>query len=263
MKRNETVLVYAVTGLLLVILLVAVVFGSQPSNKVQPEREKSASLPGVKSALLDGEGIGKPASAAGDKTDVGTTDPGGIPAVVTENDPENGTEEEILEAGPMPPKKPETVPLRKDTNLPSARIERLFGASERQGEYRLVKAWRGASLPDVVERWVGDKDRLQDVLAVNETLTNDIAEGDEVLVPWVEDETLLAQHEKIQAERKRVDWAKGELYKLKKGDSLWKVASKRVPTNKIPAWLEQFKVLNPDISDLSALVEGQKVRLPR
>ena len=40
------------------------------------------------------------------------------------------------------------------------------------------------------------------------------------------------------------------------------LAKVRVAKNKIPAWLGRFKVLNPDIIDLSVLIAGQKVRLP-
>ena len=49
MKRNETILVYAVTVMLLVILLVAVVFGeSKPAKASNKSNQKPvAQLPGI------------------------------------------------------------------------------------------------------------------------------------------------------------------------------------------------------------------------
>ena len=64
--------------------------------------------------------------------------------------------------------------------------------------------------------------------------------------------------------RKKIEKVAGNYYVLRKGDSLWKVAKARgVPNNQIPTWLQRFKTINPEITDLGVLVEGQKVRLPK
>jgi Tfp pilus assembly protein FimV len=115
----------------------------------------------------------------------------------------------------------------------------------------------------VVARWCADATQLSTVEVLNENLVEaDLESGQEVVVPWVDAETLLLAA-KAQAKKSAVvEHAKGQLYTIEKGDSLWDLAKVRVAKNKIPAWLGRFKVLNPDIIDLSVLIAGQKVRLP-
>jgi len=265
MKRNETVLVYAVTGLLLGILLVAVVFGHQPVAPADPSGEKSAQTPGV---ILDLMGAEEGVGAAD-----GSTEPGGPgETAVADGGELPGAGEAISDqksAGATEDGAAEPVALSQPVVVPDPavvleqRLEESFGTSRRDGDYRVVKGWQNATLAKVVERWTGNQEALEEARILNEALPEQIVKGDEILVKWVDAEALLAAKQVRDAERDKIDWSKGELYVLKEGDSLWKVASRRVDTNMIPAWLEQFKGLNPRIKDLGALMEGQKVRLPR
>jgi hypothetical protein len=142
-------------------------------------------------------------------------------------------------------------------------LQSVLGESRRQGDYRVVKVRSGAGLADIAARWCGDRAELPVVEALNETLVGQrLGPDQEVLVPWVEPTVLLAAHAQREAQRAAIEKAAGELYALRRGDSLWKIAAARVPTNRIPAWLEEFKKLNPEIGDLGTLIEGQKVRLP-
>jgi hypothetical protein len=265
MKRNETVLVYAVTGLLLGILVVAIVFGDQPVAKLATNPEKTAELPGVTPALMgveDGDAAEKASQpsledAAGGITDV---DPAGV---IAAGEPPAVDGETPAGEDPPTAKEPDSVALSNPVVVQDARLEEAYGTSRREGDYRVVKGWRGSSLVSIVERWTGSREALGEAKTLNESLGAEIAQGEEILVPWVDAQHLLAAKDVRDASRAKIDWSKGELYVLKKGDSLWKVASNRVANNMIPAWLEKFKGLNPQVTDLGALIEGQKVHLPR
>jgi hypothetical protein len=265
MKRNETVLVYAVTGLLLGILMVAIVFGDQPVAKPAVNPEKVVTLPGVTPALMGAEEVAtagntsepSPEDAAGATVDADST--GSIVAV----DPSVTTGETPADEDTEAAKEPDSVALSNPVVVQDSKLEEAYGTSRRDGDYRVVKGWRGATLSSIVERWTGSQEALDEATTLNESLGAEIAQGDEILVPWVDAELLLAAKDVRDASREKIDWSKGELYVLKKGDSLWKVASKRVANNMVPAWLEKFKGLNPQVADLGALIEGQKIRLPR
>jgi hypothetical protein len=277
MKRNEAVLVYAVTGVLLFILAIAVVFGGEPAGAAPGERgvgkSAAASLPGVTQALMNpeakvGAGASEPGVAGPGAADPGAADPGAADPGAADPGPADpgrvGAEPPV---GVVPPAAeiPHEGPaaLSRPVVIPDAALENAFGTSERRGEYRLVKSWAGASLRQVVERWCGSVAQIDEVVAVNETVGPRPAPRTEILVPWVDAAKLLQAKQRRDAERQQADYLKGELYALKRGDSLWKVAAQRVANNQVPAWLEKFKKLNPEITNLSALVEGQKVRLPR
>ena len=261
MKRNETVLVYAVTGLLLAILLVAVVFGNQTPVQSDADRSKTVQLPGVTPALMGAEEA-PTASLEGALEDLGAvTDGDDVSGPEAADNPDETSDESSDEAGAVALSKP--VPVPEPVVLPEQLLEQALGTSRRDGDYRIVTGWENATLRDVVERWTGTADAMAAVQTINETVGDQLVHGDEILVPWVDAEVLLVAKKARDAERQQADWVKGDLYVLKKGDSLWKVASRRVATNMIPAWLEQFKGLNPSIEDTSSLMEGQKVRLPR
>lgn len=262
MKRNETVLVYAVTGLLLGILLVAVVFGRQPVVQANTAGETSVQLTGVTLDLMeakDGANIGGGTSEPGEIGETPAGEQSGPGDEVSDGKSADSTE--AGEPTLVALSKPIVVP--EPEVLPEKLLEESFGTSRRDGDYRVVKGWHNATLAGVVERWTGSRAAVAEAGTLNESLGDQIVKGDEILVPWVDAESLLAAKKLRDSERQKTDWVKGELYVLKKGDSLWKVASRRVATNMIPAWLESFKGLNPKITNLGALMEGQKVRLPR
>ena len=265
MKRNETVLVYAVTGLLLGILVVAIVFGDQPVAKLATNPEKTIELPGVTPALMgaeDGDVDEKAAQPSLDDVAGGTTDLDPVEATAADELPAVDGETSAEEDTPTA-KEPDSVALNNPVVVQDAKLEEAYGTSRREGDYRVVKGWRGSSLASIVERWTGSQEALGEAKTLNESLGAEIAQGEEILVPWVDSQHLLAAKGVRDASRAKIDWSKGELYVLKKGDSLWKVASHRVANNMIPAWLEKFKGLNPQVTNLGSLIEGQKVHLPR
>jgi nucleoid-associated protein YgaU len=258
MKRNETVLVYAVTGLLLVILLVAVIFGEQNPARAETEKKTRpavASLPGVApaEAPMGTPDAAKPSEESGKDL---AEKPAEKPAEETgegEKPADEGTEGADAKSG-------EPVVLKSTV---TEELAGVLGTSSRMGEYRVVKARRGDTLALVVARWCADATQLSTVEVLNESLVEaDLESGQEVVVPWVDAETLLLAAKARAKKSAVVEHAKGQLYTIKKGDFLWDLAKVRVAKNKIPAWLGRFKVLNPDIIDLSVLIAGQKVRLP-
>ncbi|MCB9869321.1 MAG: LysM peptidoglycan-binding domain-containing protein [Planctomycetes bacterium] len=285
MKRNETILVYAVTGLLLLILAIAVIFGEQPATKPSEQTvaqsdlpTSSTQLPGVTPALL-GEGAGTPDGPAGGRPEAGRTTPvtpetekprdgsnapvGGTPSPAPSGPIAGGSSAD----GTTPTVTP--VGLAKSVEVPAAApapeqvLETRFGTSRRMGDFRVVRAWSGASLRDVVQRWCGDTSRLGDVELLNESVDpKRLTANQEVIVPWVEASSLLAAAEVRHAVPAVAPAAAGT-YSVGKGESLWKIASRRVPAKKIPAWIARFREINPEVSDPNALREGQKVRLPK
>ena len=262
MKRNETVLVYAVTGLLLVILLVAVIFGEQNPARAETEKKTRpavASLPGVAPAEAPARtpGAAKPSEEPGaNLAEKPSEKPSEKPTEETgegEKPADEGTEGADAKSG-------EPVVLKSTV---TEELAGVLGTSSRMGEYRVVKARRGDTLALVVARWCADATQLSTVEVLNESLVEaDLESGQEVVVPWVDAETLLLAAKARAKKSAVVEHAKGQLYTIEKGDSLWDLAKVRVAKNKIPAWLGRFKVLNPDITDLSVLIAGQKVRLP-
>ncbi len=270
MKRNETVLVYAVTGLLLVILLVAVIFGEQNPARAETEKKTRpavASLPGVApaEAPVRAPGAAKPseepgANLAEESSEKPPEKPPEKPSEETgeetgegEKPADEGTEGADAKSG-------EPIVLKSTVTEDLAGV---LGTSSRMGEYRVVKARHGDTLALVVARWCADATQLSTIEVLNESLVEaDLESGQEVVVPWVDAETLLLAAKARAKKSSVVEHAKGQLYTIKKGDSLWDLAKVRVAKNKIPAWLGRFKVLNPDIIDLSVLIAGQKVRLP-
>ncbi len=271
MRRNETVLVYAVTGLLIVILGIAVIFGEEaaPGNSAGGEGARG---------LLDGNAdeFGLPGVSRVNAEEPGKTEADPKPAKSSADVPKEAGKEA---AGPVAregaaadlnqPKAPakgeaaaKVVPLVTDPTV-SATL-RVLGKSRREGQYRVVTARTDDRLSKLVERWCGNLDPLPTVEALNEDLKQGkpIPDGHEVLVPWTDDEVLLAAHTARQRMQAELERKQGELYTLKKGDSLWKIAVQRVGSRKAPAYIRAIAQRNPKLEDPNAVREGQKLRLP-
>ncbi len=277
MKRNDSILVYAVTGLLLVILVVAVVFGeSKPAiaNADGGNRPRVATLPGVapvnpepevdgeQTGIESAEGVETPKN--GDTTEPGNGRPNSAEIEGSETQGDGKTGAGIGSEAPATASQG-PVDLKATVVTSEMKLERALGMSSRNRDFRVVKSRRGDTLGAVVQRWCGDSRYLPDAEAVNEHLIEGtLTTGQDVVVPWVEAEIILAAETVRAAAAGKAAHATGQLYSLQKGDSLWKLAKTRVGENKlVPAWLERFKQLNPEITDLSVLVVGQEVRLPR
>ncbi|MHC4077704.1 MAG: LysM peptidoglycan-binding domain-containing protein [Planctomycetota bacterium] len=280
MRRNETVLVYAVTGLLIVILGIAVIFGEESARA-----SKSGESAKVDGERRDGQGLLEETNAedlgmtpaakvpAGEeeKPPAGepTVDPTVKPTVDPAVDPAVKTSDAV--AGDL--KQPITSDVTEDdpggpvplvTPTVHDRVIRVLGTSKRDGQYRIVTARQDDRLSTLVERWCGGLDALPTVEALNEDLKagKPIPGGRQVLVPWTDDEVLLEALKERRQKAAEIERKQGELYTLKRGESLWKIAVNKVGSRKAPAYIQAIVKRNPELEDPDTVREGQKIRLP-
>lgn len=209
MKQNERILVYLVTGFLAVILVVAVFFGRDSGAASKPGADGAgADADGVRGLgqMLDqrrvderqaaltndgehgGEGgsnvgsSGVGSSRVGDAMNGATRQGGAQPGGATQ--PDGGETQSPLVA---------TVPVPA-----TQRVQQLLGESRRDRTVRIVRARAGDSLESLVRRWCGKRGPfLDEAKALNEQLTV-LRIGQEVVVPWVDDEVVLAAYEARQ-----------------------------------------------------------------
>ncbi|MCA8940958.1 MAG: LysM peptidoglycan-binding domain-containing protein [Planctomycetes bacterium] len=266
MKRSESVLVYGVTGVLAVILGIAIIFGGET-----PDRTDLAS-----GDAADGRGRDIP-FLSGDRVDDAERE---LRLLLEDEDPvTTGTDAEPeTELDPAPAlgtdsgevRQPVEVPLHRTVQLGISRTEENPASGER---FRFVRAKPGDSLAVLIQRWCPGVDS-EIVAALNEdqNLTR-LHPGDEVCVPWVDDAILIEamearQSSPIPAASPVRDAgiapvaAVGTTYTLKEGDSLWLVAKRRVGVGKADAYVREILESNPSIADAAAVRAGQKIVLP-
>ena len=265
MKRNEKILVYGVTGFLLAILVVAVVFGNEDLTRAVEARDKPES-PRTLDEMLVAEGdeavrdsAGNPDVEAEQETDL-TGEPAPALAVGEGGEqPGQGVVEAVdpLEfVGPLPL-----------VVQPSAEVVTALGKSRRERDYRIVEIQPQDTFHELVLRWTGSSEYQARVERLNEGLvTNALPVGEELCLPWVDDDVLWEAHEARQEAQRRLaeSAARTEprLYTLKRGDSLWKLAEGAAGLGGAPAYVERIKALNPNITDFDRLQEGQQIKLP-
>lgn len=280
MKRNESVLVYSVTGLLLVILGIAVLFGDggpTPSTPT-PESTGVAMQPIVPAtdpvlekflrpvdepevAPQDAAPISPPADeAAGD----GAAPQGPAPA-----EGATGTKPVPLNAGsPM------------EAMLRSVGVSAI-GETERQGDYRRVRVRSGDDLGRILQTW-GAAEQRDLVLTINEEIArrpDRLRVGEWIVLPWVDDSVVLERylqklaegkdpaapmrgaHPAGQPETTPAAPADGTWYTIRAGDKLWTIASARVTTRRASEYVERIVAANPGL-DPGRIREGQKILLP-
>lgn len=190
MKQNERILVYAVTGFLAIILVVAVLFGR--GNGPLEKSGGNASTPGLADVLPGGKSAVGKAEAdkpAGPKSEVpgpgekngALGDKSGLPA------PDQSAGEQPLVA----PSKP---------MIAAELVAQQLGTSHRDHSVRIVRARAGDSLETLVRRWCGSPQFLEEAKSLNEDLTV-IRVGQEVAVPWVDDDVVYAAFEARQPKK--------------------------------------------------------------
>lgn len=295
MKQNERLLVYAVTGFLALILVIAVLFGndSVDANAAKKQENMSKGLSEILQPKDDPATEAEKAKAAAAKADL-----------------ENKSNEQPLIARPV---------------LASATVERTLGSSRRDRFVRFVPVKRGDAFETLVRRWCGSSGPyLKEALCLNEEVTM-LREGTEVAVPWVDDEVLAAIIE-AQAPRTMINRGSGVPttgpvtgpatrpvtipagvptasnggnsnggnsnigtptfrmpgsasaslagstapaaspaaavvhYTVKPGDSLWKIAAKKYGKRHADRMIRAIKQINPGLSD--SLQIDQKLKLP-
>lgn len=201
MKQNERLLVYAVTGFLALILLVAVVFGRAPENKsavktggtVQDLKEIAPSLgaanPPSGNANAAPNGNANGAAGAGGANPVGMGQPAGnsgLPA-----------------PGQLVPEQP--LMAQAKPMVAADLVAQSLGLSRRDRNVRFVRAKSGDSLDTLVRRWCGARDPfLAEAQSLNEDLVV-LRVGQEVALPWVDDEVLAAGLEQQKPKTSVID----------------------------------------------------------
>ena len=273
MKHNESILVYGVTGLLVVILIVAVAFGGEgtPAERVDPSAAAStANKSTVTSDLedllnLDPVRAAQPKGGDAAGAGAGADGAGSAPAANGVNgnaaaDP--GTAATPADAGATPATPPP-------------------GDSVRIGEYRQVTVKSGDTFSGLVQRWCGSTEAMPLAQALNEDLDlKRLPTGRTVLLPWVEDAVLAKAREERASSAgpvaamqdaaagapRKIDAATGQptghTYKVKNGDSLWKLAVLATGNDKsATAYVEKVLQLNKDLVP-ERLRVGQEIVLP-
>ena len=225
MKQNEKILVYAVTGFLVAILLVAIVFGKDSSySNEQANRDPDPvrSLEDVLNDRAGADSVGRntaassdPGAAAASTGGMGSTaglavDPAADPGVDPGVDPGEAGSAGIvagsLRSVPGPGVVATTVdaafgaPLAAMVPLlpptPASMVTEKLGLSRHEHGYRIVRARAGDSLGSLVQKWCGTtEDCLAIAHGLNEELTV-LRIGQEVVLPWVDDEEVLAAFER-------------------------------------------------------------------
>ena len=299
MKQNERFLVYAVTGFLALILVVAVVFGREPGKEVLAGGKTGPQVQGLNDML--GQAGTKDATKATGVSSEAKAPVAGLPSpnqvAPNPGGANPGGQEQPLVAG-------------SKLLLAADLVAQQLGGSRRDRTVRFVHAKSGDSLEMLVRRWCGAREPfLAEAKSLNEDLVV-LRVGQEVAVPWVEDEALLAvlaaqkpktlvpeakgaiadaanasappagdrpsfaepghpesggrvnegHASEIKGERTAVLSA-GTSYTVKEGDSLWRIAERTYGRKNADRMVAEIKKVNPGLDD--RLPVGQKLVLPK
>lgn len=253
MRQNEKTLVYVVTGFLFVILAVAVLFGKDGAARTKtPTPAQGTGQTAVSlEDLFRGQGQMLP-------------------------DQEQG------EPAPVIPEQPLAANVQLGPPTPGEEVAMLLGRSQRDRECRVVTARAGDTLRELVIKWCGSLEYLPLAERMNEDAAL-LRVGQDVVLPWVPDEEVLAALQERKAGRSPrpgaaapVEASAGggapvpapagapsasRVYVVKAGDVLWKIAEREVGLRKAPAFIQQVRELNPGV-DVNALRVGQQIKLP-
>ena len=171
MKQNERFLVYAVTGFLALILVIAIVFGDTPTTPEQSRATGGTSL----NDILNGAGKTPKAEAGEAEQVVSVTGISGPAATKVEQ------------------------PLRIKAPSAEAQVMQKIGPYTLEHGFRRVEVKPNDSWHKIATRWCLDVDFVDEIKCCNES-TTDLRAGQKLFVPMVaSDEQLLAR---LEAEAK-------------------------------------------------------------
>lgn len=166
MKQNERLLVYAVTGFLALILVIAVLFGNDPVDASE-KQEKTSSGSGLRDLLQPSKSDAESAKA---KAEADAKSKALVEQLAGGNSGEQPLNAKVLSASDV--------------------VARAQGPSRRERFVRWVPVKSGDAFEKLVRRWCGDtQGYLPEALKLNEDTTT-LKVGSEVMVPWVDDEVL-------------------------------------------------------------------------
>lgn len=190
MKQNERLLVYAVTGFLALILLVAVVFGRAPENK---SAVKTGGTVQELKEVVPSLGAANPSAGNANPAPVGNT------AGMAQPAGNSG----LPAPGHLVPEQP--LMAQAKPMVAADLVAQSLGLSRRDRNVRFVRAKSGDSLDTLVRRWCGARDPfLAEAQSLNEDLVV-LRVGQEVALPWVDDEVLAAGLEQQKPKTAVVD----------------------------------------------------------
>lgn len=283
MKQNEKILVFAVTGFLVVILAVAILFGKggarqplDPAGGAAGPGGGTVSLEQMMDRMKGQLGAGRAGENAADEDGAGES--GALLADGSGAGRPLGDRSLSTNATLPPP-------------TPASLVTEKLGLNRRDHDYRFVRVRPGDTLGELVQTWCGTTDGYLDLArALNEELTV-LKVGDEICLPWVDDELVLAAWEARRAGRTAASMPRGDLagsepvdatvrpgiesatakvpaaspasrkHTMQAGETLWKIGERAVGARNVPRFLEQVRALNPGL-DLDRLREGQTILLP-
>ncbi len=279
MKQSEKILVYSVTGFLVAILGIAVLFGKDPTRTV-------------------------PGANAG--SNASNTDVNGLSALLAEADANaNKPAPQPIAAVTPPPVAPEPIvqPLAIPAPIPvpppsaADELRSSLGYSRIEQKFRVVRAKSGDTLGKLVQNWCGSTDPyLEMARGLNEEMSV-LQAGQEVWLPLVDDDAVLAAWQARNP--KKVEPAPapetsgaasgaalanasvlipsaipaapaGETaapaiasrtYKIKKGEYIDRLAEREAGKEGMRAFKKQVEQLNPGIN-LDRVREGQTIKIP-
>lgn len=168
MKQNERLLVYAVTGFLALILVIAVLFGNDPVDASE-KQEKTSNGSGLRDILQPNKSDAESAKA---KAEADAKSKALVEQLAGGNSGEQPLNAKVLSASDV--------------------VAQKHGPSRRERFVRWVPVKSGDAFEKLVRRWCGDtQGYLPEALKLNEDTTT-LKVGSEVMVPWVDDEELAA-----------------------------------------------------------------------
>ncbi len=296
MKQNERLLVYAVTGFLALILVIAVLFGNDPVAVAKTQENTSNGLSDILQPNKSDADLAKAKADADADADAKA--------------------KALSLAGQLNAGDSHEQPLNAKPYSASDVVVRVLGKSRRERMVRWVPVKRGDAFEKLVRRWCGDtQDNLEEALQLNEDTTT-LNVGSEVMVPWVADEVLAAIIEAQGASSRtlvsspvgsnrtlmsssneavaagmpgpsvtrpgfkmpgfKVPGASNSkpatpsassagsaglvTYTVKKGDSIWRIATKRYGKAKAYKMVKAIQSLNPNLGEVLDI--GQEFKIP-